>query len=138
MGGGPPTGTSVLHAAAQALGFQNDHNEEEALLTEMGELFRTGLLARGKNLSSPDPPWFHRTERGRQALEGLPRDPCNPARATQHRQGLFGRYQPLQLFHPVLHDDDLWRGGRIGLLDHEEAAAIGGHVIGPARITSHG
>ena len=43
------------------------------------------------------------------------------------------RYQSLQLFRPVLDDDDLRGRGLIGgLLDHEETLAVAGHVIVPA------
>lgn len=83
-GGGPPTQTTVLNAAAKTLGFQQGDHREEALLTEWGELFRTGILAWGKGLSTPDPPWFHLTERGRQALAQLTRDPSNPAGYLKH------------------------------------------------------
>lgn len=93
-GGGPPTRTSVLQAAAQALGFQHDQSKEEALLTEWGELFRTGFLAWGKNLNSPDPPWFHLTERGRKVLESLTRDPSNPAGYLRHLASL-GELNPV-------------------------------------------
>jgi hypothetical protein len=66
---------SVLGGAAQKLGGY-DH---EAILTQWGELFRTGLLAWGMNLSNPNPPFFHLTEHGRKALENGTRDPSNPA-----------------------------------------------------------
>jgi hypothetical protein len=51
---------------------------ESALLTEWGELFRTGLMAWGLNLSNPNPPFFHLTDRGVQALANATRDPSNP------------------------------------------------------------
>jgi hypothetical protein len=47
-------------------------------------LFRTGLLAWGRSLSNPSSPFFHLTERGRQALENLTRDPSNPAGYLRH------------------------------------------------------
>jgi len=72
--------TSVLRAAAQRIGRGND----EAILTQWGELFRTGLLAWGCNLSNPDPPFFHLTERGRSALANLSRDPSNPDGYLRH------------------------------------------------------
>ena len=76
----PLTQNSVLNAAAGRLGRGND----EAVLTQWGELFRTGLLAWGLNLSNPNPPFFHLTERGRQALQNLARDPSNPAGYMRH------------------------------------------------------
>lgn len=72
--------TSVLDGARAKLGRGYD----EAILTQWGELFRTGLLAWGKDLSNPGPPFFHLTERGRAALANLSRDPSNPAGYLRH------------------------------------------------------
>jgi hypothetical protein len=78
---------SVLQAAANELkksraGAQPSQyltpELELALLTEWGELFRTGLVAWGLNLSNPNPPFFHLTGRGLQALANATRDPSNP------------------------------------------------------------
>jgi hypothetical protein len=52
---------SILDAVAREVGRGHD----EAILTQWGELFRTGLLAWGLNLSNPNPPFFHLTEPGR-------------------------------------------------------------------------
>jgi hypothetical protein len=72
--------SSILSAAARKLhGY-----DEQAILTQWGELFRTGLVAWGLNLSNPDPPFFHLTERGRQALANSTRDPSNPAGYLRH------------------------------------------------------
>ena len=72
---------SVLDAAARKLkGY-----EQQAILTQWGELFRTGLLAWGLNLNNPNPPFFHLTDRGRLALENATRDPSN-RRATSATQ----------------------------------------------------
>ena len=62
-----------------------DH--ESALLTQWGELFRTGLLAWGLNLSNPNPPFVHVTERGMQALANATRDPSNPVGYLRHLDG---------------------------------------------------
>src|SRR5882762_541248 len=70
---------SVLSATARKLGVNQSHDIEQAILTQWGELFRTGLLAWGLNLANPNPPFFHLTERGRQALQVVSRDPSNPA-----------------------------------------------------------
>jgi hypothetical protein len=75
---------SILTAVARRLGITQNPNLEEAILTEWGELFRTGVLAWGLNLSNPGPPFFHLTERGRQALSNLTRDPSNPAGYLRH------------------------------------------------------
>jgi hypothetical protein len=71
---------SILIAVEQKLGRGHD----EAILTQWGDLFRTGLLAWGLTLSNPNPPFFHLTERGRTALENLTRDPSNPAGYLRH------------------------------------------------------
>jgi hypothetical protein len=76
--------SSVLNAAARKLGANHNPLLEQAILTQWGELFRTGLLAWGLNLSNPDSPFFHLTERGRQALQNLTRDPSNPAGYLRH------------------------------------------------------
>jgi hypothetical protein len=70
----------ILSAAAAKIGRGND----EAILTQWGELFRTGILAWGLNLSNPNAPFFHLTERGRAALANLTRDPSNPAGYLRH------------------------------------------------------
>jgi hypothetical protein len=72
--------STVLDAVARNLGTY----DPQAILTQWGELFRTGLLAWGFNLSNPNPPFFHVTERGRQALAHLTRDPSNPAGYLRH------------------------------------------------------
>lgn len=84
-GGGPPNRDSVLNAAAKQLGFHvGDQVSGQALLTEWNDLIRTGFLAWGKGLTTPDPPWFHVTDRGRKAMEKLSRDPSNPAGYLRH------------------------------------------------------
>ena len=82
---GPPlTQNSVLEAAAKKLGVGYDPISQQAILTQWSELFRTGLLAWGLNLSNPNFPFFHLTEPGRQALGNLTRDPSNPAGYLRH------------------------------------------------------
>jgi len=78
--GGALQQSTVLDAAARKL----TGCSHEAILTQWSELFRTGLLAWGMNLSNPDPPWFHLTDRGQQALENATRDPSNPAGYLRH------------------------------------------------------
>jgi hypothetical protein len=72
---------SILQAVSMRLGRGFD---EEAILTQWGELFRTGLLAWGLNLSNPSAPFFHLTTRGRQALANVSRDPSNPSGYLRH------------------------------------------------------
>src|SRR5580704_9800004 len=57
---------------------------DQAILTEWSDLFRTGLLAWGLNLMNVDPPHFHVTERGHQAITYIARDPANPAAYLRH------------------------------------------------------
>jgi hypothetical protein len=76
--------TSVLEGAAKRLGVSYEEDQQQAILTVWGDLFRTGLLAWGRNLSNPGPPYFHLTDRGRQALENFTRDPSNPAGYLPH------------------------------------------------------
>lgn len=73
---------TVLDSAARRL----QGISHEAILTQWGELFRTGILAWGMNLSNPNPPFFHLTERGRQALAHITRDPSNPDGYLRHLQ----------------------------------------------------
>ena len=72
--------STVLDAAARKLSGV----AHQAILTQWSELFRTGLIAWGFNLSNPNPPWFHLTDRGRQALSNLTRDPSNPDGYLRH------------------------------------------------------
>ena len=74
----------ILDAAAKYLNARQNPGLEEAILTKWQDLFRTGLLSWGLNLSNPNPPFFHWTERGRQALAHLARDPSNPAGYLRH------------------------------------------------------
>jgi hypothetical protein len=76
--------STVLGAASEKLGARQDQDLQQAILTEWGELFRTGLVAWGLNLLNPNPPFFHLTDRGRQALENWTRDPSNPAGYLRH------------------------------------------------------
>lgn len=78
--GAPLSQISVLSAAEKRLGKGND----EAILTQWGELFRTGLLAWGRDLLNPNPPFFHLTDSGRRALAHLTRDPSNPDGYMRH------------------------------------------------------
>jgi hypothetical protein len=75
---------SVLNAVAKQLGLRSDPDLEQAILTQWHDLMRTGYFAWGLNLSNPNPPFFHFTERGRRALERLTRDPGNPAGYLRH------------------------------------------------------
>ena len=75
---------SVLEKAATQLKARGNPDLEEAILTQWHELFRTGYLAWGYNMSNPNPPFFHLTEQGRRVLAQLSRDPGNPAGYLAH------------------------------------------------------
>jgi len=78
--GGNLQSGSVLEAVINKLAPTfRDPELEEAILTQFHDLLRTGIFAWGLNLSNPNPPFFHFTDRGRNALERLSRDPSNPA-----------------------------------------------------------
>ncbi len=76
--------TTILTEAAQALGQRLTRDQQQAVLTSFSDLFRTGHLAWGFDLSNPSPPKFHVTDQGRRTLEHLSRDPANPAGYLTH------------------------------------------------------
>lgn len=77
--------SSVLDATAKRLGANYGGIAlEQALLTQLHDLFRTGYLAWGFNLANPDPPFFHITAQGRSLLATLSRDPGNPDGYMRH------------------------------------------------------
>jgi len=84
---------SVLDACARQCNARQKGLEEE-LLTQFYELFRTGYLAWGLNLSNPDAPFFHITGRGIAALANRTRDPGNPA-------GYFAYLSSITTLNPV-------------------------------------
>jgi hypothetical protein len=75
---------TVLNEAKQRLGIYRDIDLEQALLTLWHDLFRTGYLAWGYNLSNPNPPFCHLTNQGRRTLQHLSRDPANPDGYIHH------------------------------------------------------
>jgi hypothetical protein len=78
----------ILWEAADQLGIRGQPVAEQALLTEWQNLFRTGYLSWGFNISNPDPPFFHVTQRGQQALAQRARDPSNPSGYLAHLAGV--------------------------------------------------
>ncbi len=92
--------TTVLDAVARKLGANQNPELERAILTQWSELFRTGLLAWGLNLSNPNSPFFHLTERGRQALQNVTRDPSNPAGYLKHLASV-ATLQPISMSYLV-------------------------------------
>lgn len=75
---------SVLEETKRRLGITHDITKEQAILTTWHDLFRTGYLAWGKDITNPNPPFSHVTESGRRTLASLSRDPSNPAGYLQH------------------------------------------------------
>ena len=75
---------SVLHETARRLGITRNIDSEQALLSQLHDLFRTGYLAWGADIANPSPPFFHVTESGRRLLGQLTRDPGNPAGYKAH------------------------------------------------------
>ena len=70
---------TVLTRVSQRLNIINDIELEQVVLAEWFGLFNTGYLSWGHNLNNNSPPFCHVTARGKNALEGLSRDPGNPA-----------------------------------------------------------
>ena len=75
---------TVLGEVSRILDTRNNHAIEEAILTQWHDLFRTGYLAWGYNLTNPNPPFFHLTEQGRNTLANVGRDPANPEGYLRH------------------------------------------------------
>lgn len=76
--------SSVLSETARRIGASRNIELEQALLSQLHDLFRTGYLAWGFNISNPNPPFFHVTSAGRRLLERLTRDPGNPVGYRAH------------------------------------------------------
>jgi hypothetical protein len=70
--------SSVLTEAANRLDIRQQTDLEEALLTAWYDQFRAGHLAWGYNLANPNPPFCHVTDKGRETLRSISRDPANP------------------------------------------------------------
>jgi hypothetical protein len=78
---------SVLQDASRQLA-RRDLPTEQALLTVFYDLFRTGYLSWGHDLPNSNPPFFHVTALGRQALALRSRDPANPDGYLAHLRTL--------------------------------------------------
>jgi hypothetical protein len=74
----------ILKEVVEQLSPTQRQQYQQALLTLYYDLFRTGHLAWGVNLSNTDPPHCHVTARGREMLKHLSRDPANPAGYLAH------------------------------------------------------
>ena len=69
---------SILQEAQQRLDLSESREMQQAILTYWYDLFRSGILSWGFNLSNPDPPFCHVTAHGRKVLKNISRDPSNP------------------------------------------------------------
>lgn len=94
---------AILEAVADRLRLQRSsaghrgllsREEEEAILTHWQDLFRTGLMAWGINLSNPDHPFCHLTDRGNAAVAKASRHPANRAGYLRHLDSL-GELDPI-------------------------------------------
>ena len=65
-------------APAGELGIKRELDPQRALLTAWHDLFRKGHLSWGYDLSNPNHPFCHTTEKGRETLCSISRDPANP------------------------------------------------------------
>ncbi len=74
----------IIQRASRKLPRQQDMQAERALLASFYELFRTGYLSWGHNLSNPSPPFCHVTALGRRVLAQRSRDPANPEGYLAH------------------------------------------------------
>jgi hypothetical protein len=79
---------TLFQVASERLGGRLSPDLEREILTQWHDLMRTGYFAWGLNLTNPNPPFFHFTDRGRKALERLSRDPGNPAGYLRHLQSV--------------------------------------------------
>jgi len=79
---------SILNESASRLGIKGKLENEQALLTVWSDLFRSGYLAWGYDLSNTKPPFCHVTEQGRKFLQNLSRDPGNPDGYLAHLRGI--------------------------------------------------
>jgi hypothetical protein len=108
---------TVLEAAAKQLGLQYGNKEmEEAVLTEWNDLFRTGLLGWGLDITNPNPPFFHLSARGRTALAAVTRDPSNP-------DGYLRHVASLTVLNPIT-DSYLTEGVQCYVAGLHKAAAV--------------
>ena len=69
---------TILQEVERRVGWSRSRNGQEAILTYWYDLFRTGILSWGYNLSNPNPPFCHLTSHGRKVLSNISRHPSNP------------------------------------------------------------
>lgn len=84
MGPGHMQSGPLLRAVAERLSDRQREQYAQPILVLFHDLFRNGHLAWGFDFANPGPPWCHVTERGREMLKHLSRDPANPAGYLAH------------------------------------------------------
>jgi hypothetical protein len=67
----------------------------QAVLACWHDLLLGGQLAWGHDVANPDPPWVHLTDRGRETLKHLGRDPANPDGYLAHLDGQAAALDPV-------------------------------------------
>ncbi len=77
-GSGSARPKDILKEVGKRLGADRNQKLQQPILTYWYDLFRSGQLAWGYTLENSEPPWCHLTERGRETLKQLSRDPMNP------------------------------------------------------------
>ena len=69
----------IIDGTLSELGISRPNVDMQRVILDMfQDLFRKGQLTWGCDFSNPNPPFCHVTERGRETLQNLSRDPANP------------------------------------------------------------
>lgn len=80
--------TPVLNEVANRLNIRGNLEMEQAILTVFDDLFRSGHIGWGHNLSNAEPPFLHLNKKARETLENYSKDPANPEGYIKHLNGL--------------------------------------------------
>jgi hypothetical protein len=88
--GSNPTAGDVLRRTGERLNADPNPALQEAILTQWQELFTCGMLAWGTSLTDAvtDQRRFHTTDRGKETLKHLSRDPSNPDGYMNHLKAI--------------------------------------------------
>ncbi len=76
----------VIKEAGERLNLRGIE-EQQALLTLWGDLFRSGILWWGHDIANAELPFLHLTNKGKKVLENLSRDPSNPEGYLEYISG---------------------------------------------------
>lgn len=69
---------TIVQKTSRRLELSTKLEDQQAILTAWHDLFRAGTVAWGCSLTSAGPPFLHLTEKGREVLRHITRDPSNP------------------------------------------------------------